>query len=564
MENGSRPGWGRGLAESVLTAFALGAVTGILALGLETLWGGRSFSLGSTVGYTLLGGTVSATARYVLGRLLGVNAARLGSVTSLAAFASRHGIYFVNVKVLPLDDMRSPRSVALDAAVVALALFLGAAAVHSKRMRRARDRWSHSLAAFGLAVLLGSLGALTWFWPRDAPGPVSRGDGPNLVLVIVDSARRDHLGLHGYSRPTSPSLDAVAPSARVFDAAFSTSSWTVPSVRFLLRSGLPSASPTLVDELAAKGYVTACFSDNPNLSPTAPLLAGFNHVGRSVGRWRVLFAGTVLGDAVERLDPGDDRRLVDRALGWAAQTPGPFLLYVHLMDAHAPFRHAPIDGKQRGGRHIVFPASTQGLTPDEVEDVIARYDAGIQSADRGAGRLLEAASAWGRPYLAIVTADHGESLGESGRWFHGGSLAPELLAVPLVVTGAGVRAGRVGGPVGHTAVTSTLLAAARGIPPGVLVDDLRSASGGGEVTGSLPPNLAYRIAEGYKVILRRSDGYRRLFDLKADPAERHDISGQFPERAEILSVGLDPMSPVSAPHPDLHERLRSLGYVDAR
>ena len=59
VENGSRPGWGRGLAESVLTAFALGAVTGLLALGLETLWAGRPFSLGGAIGYTLLGGTLS-------------------------------------------------------------------------------------------------------------------------------------------------------------------------------------------------------------------------------------------------------------------------------------------------------------------------------------------------------------------------------------------------------------------------------------------------------------------------------------------------------------------------
>lgn len=506
---------------------------------------------------------LAAGARYLLGWTVGVSAARLGAVVSLAAFASLHAMYFVNVKILPFDDIQSPRSVALDAAVLTIALLLAAAAVRSRRLRRARDRWSKPLSAFGLAVLVTSLGALAWYWPRDTRGPAARGDGPNLILLILDSARRDHLGLHGYSRPTSASLDAAAASARVFDAAFATSSWTVPSVRFLLRSGLPGR-PTLIDELAARGYVTACFSDNPNLSPRAPLLGGFNRVARSVGPWRVLFAGTVVGDAVERLDPGDDRRLVDRALRWASQTPGPFLLYVHLMDAHAPFRHGPIDGKQRGGRHIAFPAASQGLTADEVEDVIARYDAGIQSADREAGRLLEAASGWGRPYVAIVTADHGESLGESGRWFHGGSLAPELLAVPLLVTGEGVRPGRVHEPVGHTAITTTLLAVANATPPGRLADDLRSAVGGGEVTGGLPPNLAYRVADGYKVIVRSSDGRRRLFNLRTDPEELDDIASRFPERAEILSRDLDPMDPVSAPHPDILERLRSLGYTDAR
>lgn len=83
---------------------------------------------------------LAAGARYLLGWTVGVSAARLGAVVSLAAFASLHAMYFVNVKILPFDDIQSPRSVALDAAVLTIALLLAAAAVRSRRLRRARDR----------------------------------------------------------------------------------------------------------------------------------------------------------------------------------------------------------------------------------------------------------------------------------------------------------------------------------------------------------------------------------------------------------------------------------------
>jgi arylsulfatase A-like enzyme len=75
------------------------------------------------------------------------------------------------------------------------------------------------------------------------------------------------------------------------------------------------------------------------------------------------------------------------------------------------------------------------MTPEEAEDVVARYEAGVRSADAVAGRLVTALTSRGRPTLAAVTSDHGESLGESGRWFHGGTLAPELLAVPFLLAG---------------------------------------------------------------------------------------------------------------------------------
>jgi len=99
------------------------------------------------------------------------------------------------------------------------------------------------------------------------------------------------------------------------------------------------------------------------------------------------------------------------------------------------------------------------LTPDEADEIRARYEGGIRSADAALGRLFEGLRQRPR-LLAVVTADHGEDLGEAGRWFHGSEPTPERMAVPLLVIGAGVRRTRVHVPVGFETIPTALLAAA--------------------------------------------------------------------------------------------------------
>ena len=162
---------------------------------------------------------------------------------------------------------------------------------------------------------------------------------------------------------------------------------------------------------------------------------------------------------VERLDPGSDDELVRRALDWAATQRGPFFLYVHLMDSHTPYRFPEIDGRRRPGRRIEFPVSFMRLTPDEADEIRARYEGGIRSTDAALGRLFEGLRQRHR-LLAVVTADHGENLGEAGLWFHGSEPTPERMAVPLLVMGGGSAAHRVSAPVGFEAIATALLAAA--------------------------------------------------------------------------------------------------------
>ena len=271
-----------------------------------------------------------------------------------------------------------------------------------------------------------------------------------------------------------------------------------------------------------------------------------------------------MGETIERIDSGDDERLTARALRWASEQRGPIFLYVHLMDSHTPYRHPPLDGRKRGGRHLEFPSTGMPMSVEEAEDIVARYDAGIRSSDRAASTLLDSVGGWGRPWLAIVTADHGESLGEDGRWFHGGGLAPELLTVPLLVIGTGVEPGHVDGVVGHSSVPWTLAAAA-GLERKRGAVDLRLGDRPGVAEGGLPPGLVYRIAGDYKLVFDIDERRASLFNRRLDPAERQDLSKREPQRTAALLArlpGHESKAAVAIPLEEV-ERLKSLGYAVA-
>ena len=553
----------RSAATRFSIAFAAGALSALLAFAFERVTGmGTADPRLGGVAYALAGGLVGGWASLAMGWLWGAGAATRAGLLVMAAFLLLQLLYFVNVRLLPGDPYYSTRSLLLNVGILLLVSLPPLWVLRSQWVKGARQRLGQGTAVLGAALMLGLGVAAGEVLGKPAKATAREGgQGPNLLLVVLDSVRRDHLGVYGYARPTSPALDRLAREARVFEGAASASSWTVPSVQRLLRSGDGGSGKGLVARLEEQGYLAACFTDNPHLGPGSSITRQFDRVERSVGTWRVALRGTLLGEFVERVDGGSDRRLVSRALAWARQSRGPFLLYVHLMESHTPYDESPIDGRRRRGRRIQFPLPGMPMTAEEAEDVIARYDGGIRAADAEAGRLLEAARGWGRPFVAIVTADHGESLGEHGRWFHGGSLAPELLAVPLVVLGEGVSPGRVGALVDYSSIPKTLLAAA-GLPcrrcPG---SDLRTSTGDGFAEGVLPPNLTYRMRDGYKLIVDRASGRSQLFDFQADPGETRDLTPSRPELARALASAPLPGAEQRAPDPEELSRLRALGYL---
>ncbi|MEO8604598.1 MAG: sulfatase [bacterium] len=303
----------------------------------------------------------------------------------------------------------------------------------------------------------------------------------NVVVVLIDTLRADHLGAYGYPRPTSPNFDALAGESVVFERTLAQAAWTKPSVaslmtgRFVHRHGVVSSrdalgadQKTLAEALGERGYRTAAFTSNPWITPEFRFDQGFDafESGRAMGAQltnlykllkrvdrvfgsRTDLAGTVFWGSSGNLGNSErDRILTDAAVEWIGrQRQDPFFLYVHLIGPHdpynppeeyvRPFRETDWDGKPGPTKpparvQTVFDRADP-LGERERAALMAQYDGAIAFADEQLGRLVEALRASGQMdrTLLVVTADHGEEFYEHHNWRHGSQLYNEIVHVPL-------------------------------------------------------------------------------------------------------------------------------------
>jgi arylsulfatase A-like enzyme len=368
--------------------------------------------------------------------------------------------------------------------VVALALVYLLWDPVSTLARRSRFRLVHSLSwslvVAGLVALCG-VGYFLWR-PFPAPpsanltGPPSaRPQRPNIVFIVLDTVRADHLSSYGYSRPTTPNLDRLARRGVLFENAIAPTSWTLASHASMFtgllphQNGadwwlpLPPGPRTLAEALRSSGY------------QTAGMVANFNYcqkgwgIGRGFGVYRDdseslrrNLAGTLLGtaliqpayqslcrfDYLERQDAGATNQEVFR---WLRRPPAnPYFLFINYFDTHVPYlTQPPYD--HRFGKisnrlvHKLFdalqgPDPPGNLTPADRATLIAAYDNCLAYVDAQVGRLLDDLdkSPQGRNTIVIITSDHGEEFGEQGYYSHGYNLYRQSLHVPLIIAGPGV------------------------------------------------------------------------------------------------------------------------------
>jgi arylsulfatase A-like enzyme len=280
-----------------------------------------------------------------------------------------------------------------------------------------------------------------------APAPADR---PDLVLVTIESLRRDHLELYGYERKTAPRLAALAREAVVFDEAIAASANTAPSHASIMTGRYP----------LSHGLVPG----GSRLDPGVGTLAG------TLGKWgyraAAFVGGSVLAGNKTRLDRGfelydDDLdpktgerasdRTVDAAAKWleGLDRKKPFFLFVHLVDPRQPYRppHELLARYLEPGewdRKEDLPAYQERLqdirkrkpTEKEKREFIARYDAEITHADAQLGRLFDLLKKRKRfaGSLVVVLSDHGETLAERSHPFcHGARPYDEQIRIPLVI-----------------------------------------------------------------------------------------------------------------------------------
>ncbi|MFN7971815.1 MAG: sulfatase-like hydrolase/transferase [Acidobacteriota bacterium] len=480
-------------------------------------------------------------------------------------------------------------------------------------------------SAYGAAIILGAL-VLT------APsGGGAAVHAPTIVvLVTIDTLRADHLSCYGYPRRTTPFIDSLAAGGVLFEDALTTCPLTAPAHAALFtglhplqhgvrRNGeaLDAKLPTLASAFRQAGYEAAGFSAVQFLEEVR---SGFDP-------FLAPRSAAVEPQAVARPaepPPGGPRKVtqrvaiqpyrnarenVDQVVRWLdGVAPGTrVFVWLHLYDPHGP-QHPPADllSKMTAATPAervpieAFLKLSERVAPgerDRVRSAIDAYDAEVAFADRELGRLHEAMQLRGDPMVWVVTADHGEGLGDHGYDDHSMRLYTEELHVPLIVNGPGVRGGvRARGLVSHLDLWPTLVELAGLRPRGdvrregtSLVPVLRKGTrlperalffqrpprGAGmrippdEIHDTTVDPDLYGVQEGTLKMIRHPTGRDEIYDLGEDPGELRNLQGsvaveeRLQERADQARRAAEASAPASttAPTADHEGELKSLGYV---
>jgi arylsulfatase A-like enzyme len=449
--------------------------------------------------------------------------------------------------------------------------------------------------AAAVAILVLAAGAVldrTAQFAASRPPPAGAAK-PNVILIVMDTVRGDHVSVNGYGRPTTPNLERMARTATVYARAVAPGNHTLPSHASLFTGLYPAshgAHPvaaadrrtpsaeglalgsrfqTLAEILSARGYLTAAVAAN----------YAFVSSGYNLDQGFDLFA-----TRFSRCAPPSPSALVGAAAGWSDPVPGkeyfsaaeinrdvvplverlsrhanPFFQFVNYMDAHGPYTPPPPYDRKFPGKDLDFdPARFQTLrdlilqqrhqiSRRERAHILSQYDGGIAFLDAALGRLFDRLRSLGAydSALIIVTADHGEAFGERDLMEHGTSVYEDQVHVPLIVKFPNQREKRVvQTPVSLIDVLPTVLDVA-GLAsdkelPGVSLRRLSGSARAPIITESYPRpyflNLSkrfHRIERGFYKdgykLIVRTSGDPDLYRLAEDPGEERNIAAANPE-----------------------------------
>ncbi len=345
--------------------------------------------------------------------------------------------------------------------------------------------------------------------------PAAPQSAPNVLVIVLDTLRADHLSSYGYSRPTSPEIDRIASQGVLFENAIAPCSWSLPSHASLLTGRAPSEHgmqnvqampwpgwgekslsgyPALGEVLRHRGYRTGAFSANRiYFTRNVGLGRGFIHFEDYFDSVGDSFVRTLYGREFARLYLNrSENSKVTRALRYLGleswldkdsegsgdfggaygvrkrasavnqelmqwidrDRQHPFFAFLNYLDVHYSYGGPPGYPK---------PDWDRGTTVDE-------YDAGLKYVDDYIGRLLrDLERREARNTIVVITSDHGESLGAHGLSYHGAALYRELIQVPLIISyPQQIPKGlRVAVPVSITGIPGTVMDLLADREPGV-------------------------------------------------------------------------------------------------
>ena len=392
-------------------------------------------------------------------------------------------------------------------------------------------------------------------------GPCAAGEaavnarpGYNVILIVVDCLRADHLSLYGYSRKTSPNIDAFAGEASVFAHAVAPAPTTLLSFASILTSmdvsshgvdapdkALSDSALTLAEILKIYNYKTAAFVGGLNLNPLFKLNQGFD-IYSHIDRTDASFKDTL-----------------PAALKWAKERNAgneKFFILAHGNDLHTPYVFPSSSLYDKGfkvnpklktlsgidaGLFAVYKRKLRLererevliLGDGDVGHIVARYDEGINYADGLIGDFINGLRAEGLldRTVVILTADHGEGLFDHDYFFHDFNLYEDTLRVPLIMRVPGLKGREIARQVRLIDLMPTALdfvgvappadAAGRSLVPLLYGEDAGSGPGEDVISESSVGGKAIRSGR-WKLIWypERTE----LYDLQKDPAERDNLA----------------------------------------
>ena len=420
--------------------------------------------------------------------------------------------------------------------------------------------------AGALLLLAGAGAVLAWVWSRGAPPLVERTAEQNVLLVTIDTLRADALGSYGGPAAT-PNLDRLAAAGVRFEFAHAHAVVTLPSHASILTGlypfehgihdnagyRLPEESLTLAAMLRAEGFATGAFVGAYPLDSRFGLDNGFDVYDDRFGYAEGPSDLTIAERPAEAV--------IEAARTWIESQAGQWFAWVHLFDPHAVYSPPP---------------------PFDARYAESPYHGEVAYTDHALAPLLDLAGASeARPTLVVVTAGHGEALGEHGERTHGLFAYEATLRVPLIVAqiGRGLAVPDEGAvsvePARHVDVVPSVLdalslPASPALPGRSLLDpapaDTEPLSYFEALSASL--NRGWAPLRG---VLAGRDKYidlplPELYDLRTDPAESSNLVADRAGRARELEALLadlpasDPLDRRVAETAEVVERLRSLGY----
>jgi len=435
----------------------------------------------------------------------------------------------------------------------------------------------------------------------------------NVLWIVVDATRADHLGLYGYGKPTTPFLDSFSKDAFVFLHHVTNAPWTRPSAATMLtglfpsghtvqteESRLPDGMRTIGQDLKKLGYQTAGVVGNGNASSIAGLDRGFDTYVDTKSAWKHL---------------PDAKEVYDEALKWTDEKRGkkkPWFLFVWALDPHDPY-HAPPEyekkwlpkgftGEPRRHAHWEYKNNYPKAERDSMQAV---YDASIRYWDDQTGEFIKAMEQRGllENTTIIITADHGEGFGDHGYYLHAYHHYDEFVRVPLIIKSPAWQGhGYVFHTTQHVDLLPTLVAgvggkARPGLPGADLTKLLQEPLDPGRLAvsefnefgihRSSLVNQLFRVilqlpadeAEFSRHIPRKEllpsvnfeHPVLQVYDRRADPLDKKNLAKNAPPKAEQMATSLQSfmerapaanreVDPKKLPKKALEE-LRSLGYV---